>query len=94
MTVTHGIYRTQQAQFFKKHSDANWTVETSPMDEYGTYYKNYYFDDGAVWSERMSVEYVQQEIEVKFVKMTVEVKMLRTEFWSTESKSKFYYEKY
>lgn len=94
MTVTYETYRSQQAKFFNDHFGAEWEVETSPMDEYGTYYKNYYFDDGAVWSERMSVEYVQQEIEVKLVKMTVEVKMLKTEFWSTESRSMFYYEKY
>lgn len=94
MTVNYETYTYERANFMYKNIEHNMRVETSPMDEYGTYYKNYIFDNGAVWSERMSVEYVQQEIEVKLVKMTVEIKMLKTEFWSTDSKSKYYYEKY
>lgn len=64
------------------------------MDEYGRYWKTYVFVDGAVWYEAMCPTYEQAEVEVKMVKITVEIKMLRTEFWSTESGSKYYYEKF
>lgn len=64
------------------------------MDEYGRYWKTYVFTDGAVWYEAMCPTYEQVEVEVKMVIITVEIKMLRTEFWSTESGSKYYYERF
>ena len=42
----------------------------------------------------MSLEYVDYEVEVKLVKIYKTIKMFRTEFWSTESVSKYYYERF
>lgn len=93
MTVTYGQYNCDRYKFFKKHKN-DYVCETSPMNEYGVYYKTYSFKDGAQWMERMSPEYVEYEVEVKLVKIKETVKMFKTEYWSTESESKFYYEKF
>ena len=94
MTVTATRYRYERDMFFKKHKN-DFELQTSPMDEYGTYHKEYVFTDGAIWYEVMSPEYVTQEVEVKLCKVTVEIKMFRTEFWSSDNaSSKFYYEKF
>lgn len=84
--------------FIKKHQKADWKVETSPMDEYDRYFKIYIFSDGAqltevnepVWEE------VEIEYEVRGVKFAEKksVKLFRTEIWTTESASVYFYEKY
>lgn len=93
MTVNYNTYFAEKKAFFEKH-DYNYKCDTSSIDMYGRYTKTYTFEDGAQWMELMSDEYVEQEVEVKLVKMSVEFHMLKTEFWSTESGSKYYYEKY
>lgn len=93
MVATYNEYQKEKLAFFEKHN-YDYIVETSSMDEYGTYYKTYRFNDNAVWSERTSPQYVQVNVEVYKVQATAEVKMLCTEYWSTETKSKFYYENY
>lgn len=97
MTVNYEEYGNAKHDFIKKHGNGEWKVETSPMDEYGRYHKEYIFDDGAIWYEIMSPEYFKQEVEVAhtMVKVTVEIKMFRTEFWNSDNaQSKFYYEKF
>ncbi|MDD6648285.1 MAG: hypothetical protein PUF60_10870 [Firmicutes bacterium] len=93
MIVTAKEYVNDRIRFFEKH-DYNYRVDTSPMDEYGRYSKTYNFTDGAQWFEVMSPEYVEHKIEVKLVKTTVEIKLFKTEYWSTESGSKYCYEKF
>lgn len=94
MTVTDVRYRYEREMFFRKHN-CDFEVQTSQMDEYGMYHKEYIFADGAIWYEVMSPEYVKEEVNIKLCKVTVEVKMFRTEFWSSDdSVSKFYYEKF
>ena len=93
MTVNYEVYNSDKQNFFSKHNKSDWRVDTSPMDEYGVYFKNYYFDDGAVWSERMEVKTIPTEVEVKMVKVMVEVELQEIEYWSTESSSKYYYER-
>lgn len=81
--------------FIKKHNEADWTVHTSPMDEYGQYCKNYIFTDGAVLTEinRPVVETVK--VEVKGVEVEVEIKLMETEAWNTDdAKSVKWYEKW
>jgi len=81
--------------FIKKHNEADWTVHTSPMDEYGQYCKNYIFTDGAVLTEinRPVVETVK--VEVKGIEVEVEVKLMETEAWNTDdAKSVKWYEKW
>lgn len=93
MTVTYKQYSEERGNFFKNH-EYDYKVETSMMDEYGRYTKTYIFDDGATWYELMSPEFVTETIEIKLVNVKVEVKMLKTEYWSSESGSKYYYEKF
>ena len=93
MTVTSRDYTEDKKNFFEKH-DYDYSVETSPMNQYGEYSKVYSFADGAAWCEHMSPYYATEEIEVKLVKVTVDVKLFRTEYWSTEAPSKYYYERF
>lgn len=93
MTVTYEQYNEDKKEFFEKHN-YDYDCETSPMDEYGVYYKTYSFTDGAQWMERMSPEYVEYEVTVKLVKVKETIKMFKTEYWSTESGSKYYYERF
>lgn len=93
MTVSYKDYNEEKRKFFEKHKN-DFKCNTSSMDEYGRYWKDYIFSDGAVWYEAMCSEYVRETVEVKKVNVTVEVKMLRTEFWSSECGSKYYYEKF
>lgn len=95
--ITTSEYEKRKIAFLHKHSD--WTVETSPMDEYGRYHKTYACTDGAVWTEINEPVYetAEAEVEVKGVKFTIkqEVKLFRTEGWSTENPTSIYcYEKF
>lgn len=93
MTVDYKVYNKEKSEFFKKHNN-DFSCDTSSMDEYGRYWKTYTFVDGATWYEAMSPDCIAYEVEVKMVKICETVKMLRTEFWSTESSSKYYYERF
>lgn len=79
-------YETKKQAFLRRHED--WTVETSPMDEYGRYHKSYICTDNAVWTEINEPEYqtVEAKVEVKGVQFILkqEVKLFRTEGWSTD----------
>ena len=92
-TVTSKEYFAEKKKFFNKHKNS-FDVYTSPMDEYDRYNKIYTFSDGAQWYEAMTPVTDSTEIELKKCKVTVEVKFLRTEFWSSEFGSRYYYEKY
>ena len=96
MIVDYSGYTALKKAFFQKHSEADWSVDTSPMDEYGVYYKTYIFSDNAIWYERMAPVYFKQDIVVANTKVvtTVEVKLQEVEFWSTEAGSNKYYEKW
>ncbi len=93
MTVTVKEYTEEKMAFLAKH-DFDYQLETSSMDEYGVYTKFYNFTDGAQWYERMAPRYDTITTEVRKVMMSVQVKLLETEYWSSESKSRFYYEKF
>lgn len=97
MTVNYDEYSNEKKSFFRKH-DSDFNTHTSEMDEYGRYSKEYVFKDGAVWYELMGPEYAVEDVELSVkgisIKTKIEVKLFKTEFWSTESCSKYYYEKY
>ena len=86
MTITAAEYQDRKMAFLRKHED--WTVETSPMNEYGQYHKTYICRDHAVFTEINEPVYetVEIETEVKGVKIQIkqEVKLFRTEGWSTD----------
>lgn len=93
MTVNYETYNADKQAFFSKHRNSDWGVDTSPMDEYGRYWKTYTFEDGAQWCERMEIKHIPTEVEVKMIKTTIEIELQEIEYWSTESPSKCYYEK-
>lgn len=93
MTVTYKEYMENKKAFFEKHK-YDFATQTRDMDEYGRYHKTYSFSDGAEWYETMTPTYEIVVVEIKKAMVKLEVKMLRTEYWSTEAKSKSYYEKF
>ena len=63
MTVDYKEYMTEKMDFISKH-DHDYELITSPMDDYGCYYKTYCFKDGAIWYEKMSPEIVPAIVEI------------------------------
>lgn len=100
MTVRYEEYNEAKTAFISKHSKkSDWRVETSPMDQYGVYYKTYIFENGAIWYERMAPVWrkAEAEVEVEGIKIKIEkdVKLLETEFWNSDNAtSRKYYEKF
>jgi len=93
MTVTYKEYQKEKLGFFEQHN-YSYQIDTSSMNEYGVYTKFYNFEDGAQWYERMSPAYRTTEVEVEKVLIKVEVKLFETEYWSSQSASKLFYEKF
>lgn len=96
-TVSYETYMADKKAFLKKHPD--WTVDTSSMDEYGRYSKQYMSTDGAIFTEEMYPcwETAEAEVELHGVKVTLkdDIKMMRTEYYSTDdSESRYYYERW
>lgn len=93
MIVTYKEYLADKQSFFKAHG-FDYTCDTSSMDEHGIYFKTYVFHDSAIWYERMAPVYDHPVIEVRGCKCKVEVKLFETEYWSSDYKSKVYYEQF
>lgn len=92
-------YLDYKQAFIKKHNKADWTVHTSPMDQYGQYTKNYVFTDGATLTEinRPVFREVQAEVEVEGITVVIKdtVKLMETEAWNTDdARSVRFYEKW
>ena len=92
-------YLEYKKAFIENHKKADWTVHTSPMDEYGQYVKNYLFTDGAVLTEvnRPVYETAEAEVEIKGIKikLTQQIKLMETEAWNTDdAKSVKFYERW
>ena len=96
------VYRTfldYKRAFIQKHSRADWTVETSPMRQDGTYVKTYVFSDGSVMTEVNHPVWrtAEAEVEVEGVKVLLkqDVKLFETEAWNTDNAMSFkWYEKF
>ena len=94
MTVSMAEYWKDKDRFFKKHKH-DFQTYTSSMNEYGCWYKDYVFADGAQWHEDYSPVYESGIAIVRGVEVKIDgIKLLRTEYYSTESGSKYTYEKY
>jgi len=92
-------YLEYKRNFIQKHSNADWTVHTSPMDEYGQYCKNYIFTDGATLTEinRPVWRKAKATVEVEGIEIVLEqdVKLFETEAWNTDdARSVKFYEKW
>lgn len=97
MTVSYETYRADKEAFLKKHPD--WTVDTSSMDEYGRYSKQYMSTDGAIFTEEMYPcwETAEAKVELHGVIVTLkdDIKFMRIEYYSTDdSQSRYYYERW
>ena len=87
-------YNDYKKSFIEKHKNADWRVETSPMNEYDTYFKTYVFDDNAMMFEVSRPVYREVKAFVKELNehVSVTVKLLEIECWTTEDSTsvKFY----
>ena len=83
MIKTVKEYFDERAQFFALHK-YDYNMTTSPMDEYGRYFKTYAFSDGAYWYESMGPEWDQVTVEVKRTKVKVDVKLFKTDYWNSK----------
>lgn len=94
MTVAEQEYRTIKDKFFAKHKH-DFRVDTSSMDSYGRWYKDYIFADGSNWHEDYYPTWEEGIAIVHDVEVPVEVKMLRTEYYSTDdATSRYVYEQF
>lgn len=91
MTVTYKQYIDEMIAFSKKHNaKGQCKITTSPMEN-NRYHKEYCWEDGANWYEVTELINEEKEVEAHGLIFKVNVEMWRTEFWSTESPSKYYY---
>lgn len=94
--VTYAQYEQELLEFTNKHNkNGELEVFTSPM-AYGHYTKIYAWEDGANWFEdnKLIQEKIETEVELHgcTIKITKTVNFWKTEFWSTESGSKCFYQ--
>lgn len=93
MTVTYAEYMSDLKAFSQKHNKkAELKIFTSPMVN-NRYHKEYCWSDGAEFCEINELVTEMVEAEAHGIKVRVPVEFWRTEFWSTEQGSKYYYEK-
>lgn len=92
-TVDYEGYLKYKMRFFEKHGD--WSVNTSPMNEYGEYHKTYYGEDGSEMHENMRPVYTPTTCTVKGLTIKLTVKLLETELYSSDdAQSIYHYEKF
>lgn len=85
-------YMTQKAEFFKRHGECY--VHDHGMKSNDSYFKSYDFADGAKWCELSGPVIENTTVEVRGLKVRTAVKIFRTEYWSTEADSQFFYDLY
>ena len=80
--------------FIKKHN-CDYKIYTSDLDEYGTYHKEYIFEDGAIMYEVNTIitELKEVTFEVNGLQYnkTFEVLQNRTELWTTDDAHSVYF---
>lgn len=93
MTVTFSDYNDEYIKFALKHNAKSERREYTSLVN-GIIHKTVCWEDGATWWEVTETEYSETvEIEVHGVKAKVNVPLRKTEYWSTESGSKYFYER-
>ena len=92
LTVTYSEYMKDLEAFHKKHRKADLQVYTSPLIN-NTYHKEYCYSDGAVFAEvNEMVHHEEITVDVHGIEIKTTVKMIKHEYWTTETKSKYWYE--
>lgn len=93
MTATFKEYMEQKTAFAQKHNKkGECKVWRHPMINNRSH-EEMSWTDGHEWCEVTELITEEVEIEVHGIKTTVSVDLWRTEFWSTEHKSKYMYER-
>ena len=93
MAATFREYDKKYTDFCLKHNaKAECKVFTSPMVD-NRYHKEICWDDGAMWCEITELVTESVNIQVHGINVDVDVQLWKTEYWSTESKSEYYYSK-
>jgi hypothetical protein len=91
MTVNYTEYMEELTKFLRKHNaKGECKIYTSPMEN-NRYHKEYCWEDGAMWSEITELITEEKEVQAHGLVFKVQVEMWITEFYSTESGSKYYY---
>lgn len=90
--LTNKEYAQKKIDFL--HEAGDWRVETSPMDEYGTYVKTYICNNGNVLTEVNRPVYETVDVVVKGVKVQTQVKLFESEMFSNKFSSVYTYEKF
>ena len=90
--LNHKEYEQKKIELL--HEADDWKVETSLMDEYGTYVKTYICSNGNIITEVNRPVYETAEVEVKGVKCQVQVKLFESEMFSNKWGSVFKYDKF
>ena len=90
------VWTEEKQKFFKKHN-FDYHVITDSLEN-NRYLKTYCFEDNATWYELMGQveEPVEVTVELHGIPVTIKqtVKFSKTEYWSTESASKYFYERW
>ena len=92
-TVTYEEYSKELKAFAKKHNEKGDMKVYSSLWEDDHYHKEYCWEDGATFYEVVDLITEMAEAEVHGIKVKVPVKLYRTEYWSTEAPSKYFYER-
>lgn len=90
--LTNKEYAQKKIDFLNEADD--WRVETSPMDEYGTYVKTYICNNGNLLTEVNRPIYETVDVEVKGVKLQTQVKLFESEMYSNKWSSVYKYENF
>jgi hypothetical protein len=92
MLVNVKDYENDKMAFFKKHN-FDYKVLTSDMES-NRYQKVYVFEDGAEWYELSGKIIEEAEFKLHGLSFRKDVELFKTEFWSSEATSKYFYEKW
>ena len=92
MTVTYKDYNNALVAFAKKHNAKAECKVYSSMWENNVYHKEYCWSDGAEFCERTELVTETVVAEKHGIQFEVEKQFYKTEFWSTEFGSRFFYE--
>lgn len=91
-TVDSTTFYNEKLDFFKKH-DMDYQVLTLEQED-NKYLKTYCFNDGAVWYELMDKIEEVVDATAHNIVIHTKVQFARTEYWTSESGSKFFYERW
>lgn len=90
--ATFNEYINDKVAFARKHNETDCKKFTSPMIN-NRYHSEMVWGDGAIWYEIVELITEDIELEAHGVKTFAPVKWWRTEYWTSESGSKYLYEK-